>query len=254
MQGWKIFKHSYTQIFSNFGAAIRISALLFVASVIVGQFWVNSIGDSFYDGIWLEKNSSWDLFLPAILSSSIVGIWLAVAWHRFILTGEIANSWIPKLHVERMWSYFLRGILITIIWVFSTSITVGIIFGILAGRFSNSFGTVGLLWIIPFLIIISIFFICIRISVILPAAALGKKLSLDDAWRSTEGATGAIIVVLLLVATLSIPSILLQPLMLSNSVLSFIWSVTYGWVMIMLGISLLTTLYGHYVEGRALNA
>ncbi len=253
MQGWKIFKHSFTQIFANLAAAVRISAVLFLVSIVASQFWVNSVGDSMYDGTWVTNGGVWGLYSLMMIVSTIVGLWIAVAWHRFILTGEIADGWFPKLHIARMWSYFLRGLLVFIVCVFPVSIVLGIALAILGALFSNSSALVGLAWLVPVLVMIPIFVISIRISTILPAAALGKALSLREAWRSTKGSTGAIIVIVLIFGLLYTPAILLQPLIIASSAFSFIWNITFGWVMTMLGISLLTTFYGHYVEGRALN-
>ena len=253
MQGWKIFKHSFTQIFANMGAAIRISAVLFLASVVGSQFWTNSVGDSLYDGTWVTDAGIWEAYSLVMIVSTIVALWIAVAWHRYILTGEIADGWIPALHIARMWSYLLRGILIFIVCVFPVGIVLGIVLAFLGALFANSSAILGLVFLVPFLAIIPILIIGIRISTILPAAALGKELSLKEAWSSTKGSTGAILVILLIFVLLYIPAILLQPLIISSSVFSFIWSSTFGWVMTMLGISLLTTIYGHYVEGRTLN-
>ena len=197
MQGWKIIKHSFTQIFSNMNAAVRISAALFLVYIIVSQYWINSIGDGIYDGTWVADSGNWGLYSLVMLVSTIVGLWIAVAWHRYILTGEIADGWIPKLHIARMWSYFLRGMLIFIVCIFPVSFALGLLLAILGALFANSSAIVGLAWVVPFLVLIPILIFGIRISTILPAAALGKKLSLKEAWKSTKGSTGAIVVIVL---------------------------------------------------------
>jgi hypothetical protein len=38
-----------------------------------------------------------------------------------------------------------------------------------------------------------------------------------------------------------------------NFALSLIWQCVFGWISVMVGLSVLTTLYGHYIEKRALS-
>jgi len=252
MQGWKIIKHSFTQVFANMRAAIRVSAALFLVSTIVSQLWLNSVRGSLYDGSSAIEGGNWGLYSLMMLVSTIVGLWIAVAWHRYILTGEISDGWIPELHIARMLGYFLRGVLIFVVCMFML-IILGLVLAIIGAIIEDRSVIVGLVSVGSVLILFPMLIVGFRLSTILPAAALGKKLSLKEAWKSTKGSTGAIVVIALISAVLSIPSILLQPLLMSSSIFSLIWSCTFGWVMTMLGISLLTTFYGHYVEGRALN-
>jgi len=36
--------------------------------------------------------------------------------------------------------------------------------------------------------------------------------------------------------------------------LALLWTLATGWVIMVVGVSILTTIYGHYVEGRALSS
>lgn len=96
-------------------------------------------------------------------------------------------------------------------------------------------------------------FIFFRLSPILPAIALGKPLGFRAAWQATAGAAGTIAG---LAGLMILGSLALQiPTMLSgdpNSLLSLVYSVVVGWFAMMIGITLLTTVYGHCVEGRGL--
>ena len=73
-----------------------------------------------------------------------------------------------------------------------------------------------------------------------------------DAWAATKGQWGTFIVLGIIVAVASFVSEQITSLLAGNDILVVIWSIVYGWVSGKVGISVLTTLYGHYIEGRSL--
>lgn len=93
-----------------------------------------------------------------------------------------------------------------------------------------------------------------RVSPALPAAAIGKRMTLGDAWFETKGHGGALLLVAVLSAVFSallrVPTHLVLPAVAAPVL--WIWTVLAMWARIMVGISLLTTIYGHYVEKRPL--
>ena len=83
-------------------------------------------------------------------------------------------------------------------------------------------------------------------------AALGDSLSLGDAWGATNGAMGDLLVLAIL-AVLGSVLIDLPVLSLMNIMpLAMTWTFVTAWIKTMVGASILTTIYGHYVEGRPL--
>lgn len=106
--------------------------------------------------------------------------------------------------------------------------------------------------VLSIIILLPVVVVVYRLSVILPGAALGEKVRLGDAWRRTAGSSGAII--LLAVVSILAAIVIDLPLFVLGSVplLAFAWGAATAWLKMMVGISILTTLYGHFVEGRAL--
>lgn len=253
MQGWKILKHSWQQIYANMVAALRISAILHVAIVAAGLYFTIAAGDGLRDGTWVANSGVWLPYTVNMVVASVAGLWIAVAWHRYILTGEITDGWIPKLHMGRMWVYFWRGVLIML------AVMVPLVFGAVLLSFMQMYANsispnlAPLTSVIPMLLIIPMFFAMFRLSPILPAAALGKDLSLKEAWIATKGSTGPIVLIMLLMAVFyGFSGFVMQPYVLEVSAFAILWNLIVGWVLTMLGISVLTTIYGHYVEGREL--
>ena len=243
MQGWKIVKHSWQQIFSNFGDALRISAVLYV--VIVAPSLISLVG-----GSWIAPDDRWLLNQIRMVVSPIAGLWITIAWHRYILTGEISDGCLPTLYIGRMWAYFWRSILIFIVVLIPLVLVRIILTGGLRDMFHSSTISDA---ITPIAFSIPIFFVMFRLGPILPATALGKKLSLKEAWRSTTGSTGAIALIALTLHLFDgITTTLAQPFGMEVLAFTIVWDLVVGWVGMMFGISVLTTIYGHYVEGREL--
>jgi len=90
-----------------------------------------------------------------------------------------------------------------------------------------------------------------QISPILPAAAIGRPLQISEAWEKTKGSGWSILVVvvlyfvfqLALTYLVGISAQVFMPLGIAFNILVFL-------LLPMVTISLLTTFYGHYVEGR----
>jgi len=92
-----------------------------------------------------------------------------------------------------------------------------------------------------------------RLSVILPAAALGQSMSLTQALEHTRGATVTIVIIAL---SLFMTELAIQTVTLLLSfipVVGVLASIAATMFTTMLGISILTTLYGYYIEKRELS-
>jgi hypothetical protein len=122
--GWKIFVHALRMVFGNFTQMLRIVAapvliggLLVALAVYFGETGnvvenANFVGDpsptspSGRAVFWL---------IAAIVSTLFAMLWVAVAWHRYILIEEMPGKVIPALHVDRILAYLARGFLVTIV-------------------------------------------------------------------------------------------------------------------------------------------
>ena len=94
-----------------------------------------------------------------------------------------------------------------------------------------------------------------RLAPMFPSAAIGQSVGVSQAWAATSGASGTIIVLAVVSAIASVvidlPAELLARLPVGMW-LGFIWVGITGWVKLMVGVSILTTLYGVYVEKRTI--
>ena len=92
-----------------------------------------------------------------------------------------------------------------------------------------------------------------RLSLSLPAAALGEPMGFGASWGATKGAGGDILVLAILSVVAAVVIDLPPAFIFPNlTILAVAWQFATGWVILMVGVSILTTLYGHYVERRPL--
>lgn len=249
-EGWLIFRHSVWMVFSNFSSAIRIAIPLIVATLLA----VVTLGSDFFFPDPLAMQSLWLSMLFLWVLQIFAGLWTAVAWHRFILLEEGSGA-LPPLHIGEMVSYFLRGLLIGLI-VFIPAFVLGMIAGFIGAFFSVSSGGLNedffalLLGLIVGLPCLIIFY---RLSPILPAAAISKKMGAREAWAETKGKTMAILVAaILLYAIIFGVTYVIEAIFGTSGVLPSIFAAVLQLVAGILGLSILTTLYGITIEGRAL--
>ncbi|SDH34690.1 hypothetical protein [Alloyangia pacifica] len=242
MKGWRIFLHSLRMVIDNIGTALRVSLVLYlvqVASQIATYLHPSETGP---DGmpVTMIGVPALALMVLAVLAS----LWIAVAWHRFVLTGEEPRGWLPQWHGGEILGYFGRSILIALVIFLGMMLSaipvalVGAAVPALAPVLV--FGLVGLGGYLFF-----------RLGLILPASALGEKLTLKQAWRATSDDDGAVVTLALLVIggslLVELPALIDDS---AGSIVNLVYGLVINWFATMIGISVLTSLYGHFVEKR----
>ncbi|WP_323763808.1 hypothetical protein [Marinovum sp.] len=247
MKAWSMFVHSLRLVINNIDVALRVSLVLYSVQV-ASQVFAYAVDDgSVVDGPTglpgadISAGEGFVMFLLG-LAALLASLWIAVAWHRYVLLGEVPAGWLPKWPGAAIPGYLWRSVLL----------------GLSVALVAVPVGAVGALILPPVLMLALTVgvasFVFFRLSPILPAIALGTSLSFGEAWQATRGEAGTIAG---LAGLMILGSLALQvPTMLSgdpNSLLSLVYSVVVGWFATMIGISLLTTVYGTCVEGRGID-
>jgi hypothetical protein len=255
-------KHSIKQVFGNLEGALRVSAVLYIAQFVIAQFVVGALFGSadLMDQeaaakAMTEGTYPWGSFMITMISMTFVYVWVVVGWHRYVLLEE-SPSFVPKLEAGRIFAYLGKSLLIFLLLI-PVVLVAGILFGIVGavvgsmppGAAGNPvFGmAIGVLLVFP----ISLF--VYRMSPLLPAAAIGRTMTISQAWGAMKGEMGMLAMLGListaLTVALSLPTLLLLPLG-TGPLMAYQFVV--GWIQLMVGASIITTLYGIYVEGRTL--
>ncbi|MBE9635957.1 hypothetical protein [Salipiger mangrovisoli] len=244
MKGWRIFLHSLRMVIDNIGTALRVSLVLYLVQVASQIATYLHPSDTGADGMPVPMIGvpALALMVLAVLAS----LWIAVAWHRFVLTGEEPRGWLPQWHGGEILGYFGRSILIGLViflGMMVSAIPVALVGAAVPGLAPILvFGLVGLGGYLFF-----------RLGLILPAAALGEKLTLKQAWRATSDDDGAVVTLALLVIggslLVELPALIDDS---AGSIVNLVYGLVINWFATMIGISVLTSLYGHFVEKRPL--
>lgn len=244
MKGWTIFTHSVGLAARNWKEALKIFlvpvALCVALFVVIG----GSIGLTAGD----EPTGSVALLLLILPLVFVVIFWSVVSWHRFVLLEEYPTGWIPPFRFDRILSYFGHGLLLGLV---ALVLMVPVI--ALMALFASIGGEVlSIIIVIPAYIALVV--IMYRLIPILPAAAIGKPLKLMESFNATKGATGAIIVLLLVLFGVNLGvQLAVAALMAIFPPLGILFSLAASLFLSIVNISVLTTFYGHYIEGRSID-
>jgi len=233
--GVKLFLHAIKLVLDNFSEALRVSLFLYFVPIVIAL------------GVPGGPETVSPITIAALIASFIGGIWVAVAWHRFILLGEQTRGWIPDFSGRRMLSYFGKSILIGLIMVLVLMVPMMVL-----GLIGAQGGAATLLLggaVLSFVVLLVIY----RLGAILPASSVDVRMRLRESWTATSGASGSILALAFLTSIaqllLGLPSLLLAQIF---GPLAVVWDAISGWFILLVSISILTTLYGHFVEGRPL--
>lgn len=255
MQGWTIFIHSLRMVFENLGPALRISGLLYLVHMLVNAYFVLNYAD---DLQVLQQNMTAG-FVPTELPSGLVtamtlnlvvslltSLWIAVLWHRFILLSQIPDSIIPPLFSGMVARYLGKTIQLSLMLaVFG--VVLGMLLGVAIGPFLGPLSAAA----IPLILLGVLLYLSYRLGLVFPAIALSTPMAFKASWENTKTASGAI-AQLAAIAVVSTVIIQIPSNMNSDpsSIIDLIYSYVIGWIAMMVGISVLTTLYGIFIEGR----
>ena len=252
MKGWQIVKHSLRQVFGNLGGALRVSLVLYLVQSVLGV--ALGAGAASMAGGQMNPDQITGGFIGAtlvvILVAVVTALWIAVAWHRYVLLGE-EGSFVPTFRGDRMWAYFLRSlgyglilVLIAVLW--------GVIVGFaLSGVIINNPALGGVLMAV--LVYLPILVLGFRMTADLPAMALGTSSEFMSGWRATQGHTADIAIMSAILVALAVVIELAGAFIFGMmGPVALVWQLIIGWVQMMVGVSILTTLYGHYIEKRDL--
>jgi hypothetical protein len=253
MKGWNIFVHSVQQVLGNFGAALKVSGVLYLAQILVALLFDVSLfmNDGQSTAALMQSGIPWFWLVIAILVSVITSLWIAVAWHRYILLEEEPGI-IPEFRGDRILSYFKTAVLIFLILIIPAMILI-FISGAIAIPYGQNGGSTFVAEMIVTVIVLPLTVIGFRLSTILPGVALGKRGAISDGWQATSGETGDFVVLSVAwSALLFVLGLVMGALGSAIPALTILFELVVGWVTMMIGISILTTLYGHYIEKRPL--
>ena len=250
------FRHAVSSFRNNLSVAFALSWPWYVFVIPVSMAIFLLAGSSSAESPGKPSGLTVVATLLVALITMISAASIAVNWHRYILRDELSPSAGAALRLDGLvWRYFGNVLLISLI-LFAVMFIAGLPLILIAAAGGAATLAVILIFIIVVPLVGTAFF---RLAIKLPAVALGREdFSLTDAWEATRGNTLALFLLFLLnllvlvgcVAILALLQAILSSLGIFGTIVEFTVQVALNWVLTIFSITILTSLYGFFVENR----
>jgi hypothetical protein len=249
-------RHALNSVRNNVAYAFRISwpwYAVLIAVNLVASFFVTPLQA---DAPQEPSGPEAVVLFALVLLSLVAFASIAVNWHRYILLDEVPRgSEIFRLD-EKTWRYFGNILLISLILIVMMAVIVTPLLLIAVNTNALAFPSI-IVMVIGLIFAAILFF---RLSVKLPAVALGRTdFGFRQALSVTQGnniplflivlfeiVVGFAVLALLLLLTLALSSISATLAFIVSAVLQIV----INWIFTIFSITILTSLYGFFVEGR----
>lgn len=226
-------KEAYSGAWSHFGEMVKlvwVPVLLYVGGMIaVTSFLLSKLeqlpSDATPEQMEQQVQSmmaaffGWPLFVVILLSLFVWPI-IAVAWHRFILTGEVVRSPIYFRFGQREARFLLISVFLSLLqlpyWIVST----------LADSMDAGSGAASALGVVSLVLYFAGVFFFVRLTLLLPAVAIDRPIDVQRILEVTEGNFWRLVAVLLLSA-------------LGYVAILFVLSIVAGFVSLITGLTFL---------------
>lgn len=259
--GGRIVQHAFGMIFRNLAESLKILLgpslialavfylLLGSAGVSLGQF---AAAMQMGGAMSPELAAAAPFLLIGMVLYFLIFCWIAVAWHRFVLLEEYPGL-LPPLPAgvvaHYAWRSFGLAMLMTV-----GSIPVLLVLGMALGPMMMNGAMGGVVELLFGVIVTTLFtYFWFRLAIVLPATSLGEPLSLREGWGASGRLSGPILNTAFIMSLVNLVLSLVVGIIASVSVqLAQLINLGGTLVILLAGVSVLTTLYGHLIEGREL--
>jgi len=252
MIAWVILKHAFRMIFFDFGALVRALAPglgLFAVGMAIMIASAATFGG-------ISAGSGAGIGLLGVFGATLImmysGLMIIVTWHRYVLLTNEARAAGLTPSAAPIFSYLGRTLLIGLVLLVPSFILIGALGTTLIGvedetalsPTTTGLGLIGL---------IVLGWLGIRLSLILPAAAIEEPFGLMDSWQATAPLSLQCLYLVIGLSAINIGLGWVSGVFEDTApILGTLINLIVSLFTTLLGASVLTTLYGHLVEGRDL--
>lgn len=250
------FRHAISSFRNNLGVAFGLSWPWYALVLPVSMVIFLLTGPSSAENQGKPTGMLVVATLLVALITMISAASIAVNWHRYILRDELSLGAGAALRLDGLvWRYFGNVLLISLILI-AAMLIAGLPLILVAAAGGAATLAVMLIFIVVVPLIGTAF---LRLAIKLPAVALGREdFSMKDAWEATRGNTLPLFLLFLLnllilfgfVAILALLQAILSSLGLFGTIVEFTVQVGVNWMLTIFSITILTSLYGFFVENR----
>lgn len=251
------FSHSISSVRNNFGFAFRVSWpwMVFLLPFNIAEH-IYLLLHPMVD----PKKADFQTLSIVIgygLLSTLAFSSIAVMWHRYILLDEIPSGWARLRLDSKVFRYIGNVILMSLFGIIA-----GVIFGIFYAIVALSLGKTGLLILVPATIAFGFALIsyAFALGIKLPSVAIGRRdFSFSDVLQKTNGNFWqfiglGLLMFISLIGVALVLGIVTYVLASTGSqtvlFVSFVLQLCINWIIAIWNVTILTSLYGYFVEDR----
>ncbi|ODT59643.1 hypothetical protein [Paracoccus sp. SCN 68-21] len=241
MLAFRLLRHAILQLIGNMGAALTLSVLpLLLAALGIG---IGVVARLVLAGGNLSGIAVGAVSLAIVATFVLAFVSLAASWHRHVLLEESPQVFRSIEGSEAR--YFGAAVRMTLVIVLIVVLPLTLVVAVNA----SLNGSVYVVMLVSLILGIAVAIIGLRLGTGLAGAAIGAEKPLTTGWKATESHLGTLLV-------LAVFSQLLQTIFnLASQIpglVGLVATLLAAWLGALLSLSLITTLWGHFVEGRAL--
>lgn len=177
---------------------------------------------------------------------------MAILWHRHVLLNGAERPENLRPDSRIFFGYIWRAIVVGFAQMVA-AIPITLLIGVMGSSIIQNNPTGPLATLLGLIGGIVFVWIAMRLSVVLPSAAIGRPMSMRESWNTTKPAAPALWGVAVLLSGLNMCVYMISATLLpeTGTVPMLVQTVIYIFEGLVF-VSILTTLYGHLVEGRSL--
>ncbi|MEP3347075.1 MAG: hypothetical protein ABJN34_06030 [Litoreibacter sp.] len=241
-QAIDFFSYGVTQLFTNFGAALRLTGLIWIAAkLIIVALGLIMIGTA-DTATGLAPDAEGEIpglaatfTVMSFLITFLATAWISLMWHRFCLGADTPQGAVPSLKGLPFTNYLFSLLLLVVVMAGA-----GLILGFAERALQPVLPFTAAL-ALPLVIIFIILWLFLRLATILPATAAGQVLSIKQAWSGSRGKSIWLLTVLafIMAIILTLPTILIPSLPILKVIISFVTS----WLAVLIGTGWLVAIF-----------
>ncbi len=242
-QAIDIFTYGLTQLFGNFGAALRLTGLVWITTgLLVSATGYLMIGQPVgaiairpdAEGQMPELSATFTMV--SFVLSLLAGAWISLIWSRFCLGADTPRGLVPSLR-----GLPFSGFLITLLLVVGLIGAVGLILYFAEFLIITRLPLLVTMIVIPLISAVIMLWLLLRFGAALPATAAGQVLSLAQAWSGSRDKAIWLLTILavLVIAVLNFATVIVS----SMPVPSYIAGIVSSWFIVMIGTGWLVAIF-----------
>lgn len=256
---WQIVRHAFALVFNNLSHALKVSLGPFLIGLVLAVVLGFALNVPLMSLGAIDQNDpqaalrAFPLIVALLIIYLVIFAWVAVGWHRFVLLEEYPGI-LPAFGGRPIGAYAWRSVLLGLLLVLVAVpllFVLGLVFTPFAGDGVRGLFVLGLIFGIVMGSLLAWFWF--RIALVLPSLAVGQPLKIGESWAVTKPLSGTIFGVVVILTVLNIAATSLLGLIGAGlPLVAQVINLGVTWVFLMVGVSILTTLYGHLIEKRDL--